>query len=236
MRQLQYGLAPTLRNVDFLHNKIVSACQGHAACRIAVSDPPTTLGELINKLQSAITTYEREQQLQSSNSDVYYTDRRYRSDSQNKYRGQPYRSRSQYPRSRYSSNNRSCFICKKEGCRSWKHTPQEQDEERARFRSKNLNRFNTTSRNFEGRFKEAYRQYIAEYEGDSESEDDLDGAFQALLIDNVDDDGYDTAMNTQSNTQTTQFFTTIAGQKDNLLDQSFGKELAIELANRACVH
>src|SRR5450432_2959538 len=240
LRQLQYGLAPTLRNVDFLHNKIVSACQGHAACRIAVSDPPATLGELINKLQSAITTYEREQQLQlqTNTSDTYYTDRRYRSDGQNKYRGQSnYRSRLQHPYSRYSSNSRSCFICKKEGCRSWKHTPQEQDEERARFRSKNLNRFNTTSRNFEGRFKEAYRQYVAEFEGDSESEDDLNGAFEALLIDNIDDDyDYDTAMNNQGNTQATQFFTTIVGQKDNLLDQSFGKELAIELTNRAYVH
>jgi hypothetical protein len=50
LRQLQYSLVPTLCSTDFLHNKIVSSYQGHPACRIAVSDPPTTLGELINKL------------------------------------------------------------------------------------------------------------------------------------------------------------------------------------------
>lgn len=236
LRQLQYGLAPTLRSTDFLHNKIVSSCQGHPACRIAVSDPPATLGELINKLQSAITTYEKEQQLQGSNADAYYTDRRYRSDSQSKYRDQSnYRGRPQrsYSRNTTNTNRRTCFICKKEGCRSWKHTPQEQDEEQARFKSRNQGRFNTTARNFERRFKEAYRQYVAEFEGDSDSEeDDLTGAFQTLLIDNDSDHECDTPTSGQS----TQFFTTTTGRNHNLLDQSFGKNLAIELANKAFVH
>ena len=61
LRQLQYSLVPTLYSTNFLHNKIVSSCQGHPAYQIAVSDPPTTLRELINKLQLAITTYEKEQ-------------------------------------------------------------------------------------------------------------------------------------------------------------------------------
>ena len=132
LQQLQYSLVPTLCSTDFLYNKIVSSCQGHPACRIAVSDPPAILGELINKLQSAITTYEKEQQLQGSNTDTYYTDRRYRSDGQNKYKGQsnykshpstrrPYSRDALYPCD--ASNCCRCFICKKEGCRSWKHTP-----------------------------------------------------------------------------------------------------------------
>jgi hypothetical protein len=52
---------PTLYSTDFLHNKIVSSYQGHPTYRIAVSNPPTTLRELINKLQLAITTYKKEQ-------------------------------------------------------------------------------------------------------------------------------------------------------------------------------
>jgi hypothetical protein len=60
LRQLQYGLTPNLRNTEFLHNKIITSCQGSRAYRYAISDPPANLGQLINKLQSSITTYESE--------------------------------------------------------------------------------------------------------------------------------------------------------------------------------
>jgi hypothetical protein len=60
LRKLQYGLAPALRSTEFLHNKIITSCQGSPACRYAVSDPPDDLGQLVNKLQSSITTYEKE--------------------------------------------------------------------------------------------------------------------------------------------------------------------------------
>ena len=50
LRQVQYGLTPALRTIEFLHNKVVTACQGSPACRFAVSDPPTDFGALINKL------------------------------------------------------------------------------------------------------------------------------------------------------------------------------------------
>jgi hypothetical protein len=39
----------------------VTACQGSPACRYVVSDPPAHLGTLLHKLQSSITTYEKEQ-------------------------------------------------------------------------------------------------------------------------------------------------------------------------------
>ena len=60
LRLLQYGLSPALRSDEFLYNKIVTSCQGSPACRYAVADPPTDLGALIYKLQSSITTYEKE--------------------------------------------------------------------------------------------------------------------------------------------------------------------------------
>jgi len=41
-------------------NKLVGACQGILACRYALSDPPKDIGELVNKLQSAIIAYEKE--------------------------------------------------------------------------------------------------------------------------------------------------------------------------------
>jgi hypothetical protein len=87
LRKLQYGLTPALRTKEFYHNKIVTTCQGSPACRYAVSDPPTDLIELINKLQSSITTYEKEQSLDNN---AYFTDRRYHSRNQSnnrRYRG-----------------------------------------------------------------------------------------------------------------------------------------------------
>ena len=44
LRQLQFGLTTALRSTEFLHNKIVTACQGSLACRYVVSDPPADLG------------------------------------------------------------------------------------------------------------------------------------------------------------------------------------------------
>ena len=78
LRQLQYGLQDDLRTEGFFLNKIVTACQGTPACRYAVLDPPTDLGQLLNRLQSSITSYEKEQH-QNNDSAAYFTDRRYHS-------------------------------------------------------------------------------------------------------------------------------------------------------------
>ena len=71
LRQLQHGLRPTLQTMDFLHNKIVTSCQGIPACRYAVSDPPDNFGALINKLQSSITAYEKEH---AEKTQAFFTD------------------------------------------------------------------------------------------------------------------------------------------------------------------
>jgi hypothetical protein len=133
LRQLQYGLTPALRSTEFLHNKIVTSCQGSPACRYAVSDPPADLGQLINKLQSSITTYEKEQQIDT---ETFFTDRRYYSRDQPSHRpfgGRRYDvGRNRGNRKDYSNDYKpdpnapkSCFICKRPNCRSWKHTPEE---------------------------------------------------------------------------------------------------------------
>jgi hypothetical protein len=106
LRKLQYGITPALQTIEFLHNKIVTACQGSPACRYAVSDPPVELAALINKSQSLILTYKKEQ----TATKTFFTDRRYhrRPDRQDRFRGRP------------THNHRRgvCFIYKKEGCRS----------------------------------------------------------------------------------------------------------------------
>jgi hypothetical protein len=208
LRELQYGLSSTLQNDDFLHNKIVTACQGVPACRFAVSDPPPGIGPLVNKLQSSIITYEKEQKLESQ---TYFTDRRYRS----KYQPSNRRFGSRAYDSGRNHNNRdrddgppTCHICKREDCRSWKHTPKEQAEEKARFLARNNHRFNTKARNFNVRFDRAYSQYLAETEGDDEvPEDDLGEAFEALLVDN--DEGEDMDSDHHKNHHSEHFFTSV---------------------------
>jgi hypothetical protein len=135
LRELQYGLASTLQNDDFLHNKIITACQGVPACRIAVSDPPPGIGPLVNKLQSSITSYEKEQE----SSEAFFTDRRYhRSTSDGRLRSRP-----SFNTNRTSRNSKGCFICKKPNCHSWKHTLEEQEEHKAKFRANNTGTIRT---------------------------------------------------------------------------------------------
>jgi hypothetical protein len=131
LTELQFGLPYDLRGTTFYVNKVVTTCQGHPACRLAVADPPNEPGQLMNKLRSSITTYEKEQQLNST--ETYFTDRKYHSNN-NRYdrrngnhdhnHGRRDNFRSSFkprdnsrPRPRFSLTN-SYFICKKPGCRS----------------------------------------------------------------------------------------------------------------------
>ena len=56
----QHGINLEFRTPLFLTNKLVMACQGVPACRIAVSNPGEDLSQLINKLQSSIVAWEKE--------------------------------------------------------------------------------------------------------------------------------------------------------------------------------
>jgi hypothetical protein len=48
--ELQYRLEPDLQTTTFLHNKIITSCEGSLAYQLAVSDPPKDISELIHKL------------------------------------------------------------------------------------------------------------------------------------------------------------------------------------------
>ena len=71
---MQYGLTHDLRLTEFLYNKIIISCQGSPACRYAIADPPPGLPQLINKLQSSITAYEKEQHYEN---EAYFANRQY---------------------------------------------------------------------------------------------------------------------------------------------------------------
>ncbi|RKF76297.1 hypothetical protein GcM1_228048 [Golovinomyces cichoracearum] len=60
LREVQLGLSEDLRTNSFLHDKLITACQGVPAFRYAITNPPTKICELLNNLQNSITAYEEE--------------------------------------------------------------------------------------------------------------------------------------------------------------------------------
>src|SRR6266536_1504406 len=91
LRHLQHGLENNLKTDDFLHNKIITACITHEACRYACCKPAKTVTGLINELRTLINVYKatRPQEPQVFNTHpqddpedaqsahVHFTDRRY---------------------------------------------------------------------------------------------------------------------------------------------------------------
>jgi hypothetical protein len=257
LRQLQFSLSPDLRTDGFFHNKLVTACEGSLACRYAVSDPPADTGMLINKLQSSIMAYEKEQ---NTVHEAFYTDRRYRTkdrfNDRNRQYGRKYdrkygrQNGRQYDNNNDDQTNRQhrnrCFVCKKEGCRSWKHPQQEQDESKARFRSKYLNRFNnrsnTNDRSFYSHFNEAFTQYVADFEGDTDEDDDSDmDTFETYMTNTSTDINNSTDNDNQEATPDTptSYFTsvnTLISQPTSSTTSSIAESLITSLTNQACIH
>ena len=157
LRHIQPSLDSSLRTDLFLHSKLITACQDIPACEYACFKPSDSLSGLINDLQSSITTYEKTHPPDPPS--AFFTDRRF-------HRKEPHFSR--FPPSRFpprpptyqKRQQKRCFVCKKEGCWSTKHTEEEREESRKRFR-------NQLQRNLDQRV----RQYITEYEGEEEDND-----------------------------------------------------------------
>ena len=173
LRHLQHDLDMELRTDKFIHNKLVNACQELPACQYACFKSANSLAGLINDLRSSIATYQKSH---SESSQAFFTDRRY-----HKQYGRPQPHSSSYGRQRYNSQDggkKKCFVCNEPGCWSTKHSKEECEESKKKFKE----RF---SQRFAQRFDRHANQYIADYEGspNSETEDDLDDAMEALIID-----------------------------------------------------
>jgi len=57
LRHLQHGLDIKLQIDDFLHNKLITACQEMEPCKYTYYKPADTIAGLINDLRSFIATY-----------------------------------------------------------------------------------------------------------------------------------------------------------------------------------
>ncbi|RKF79300.1 hypothetical protein GcM1_203012 [Golovinomyces cichoracearum] len=120
LRKLQHGLREAQQTIEY-----------------AVSDPPPTVGALINKLQSSIIAYEKE----NVQSKAYFTDRQYHKN---------------VPSSNIDTTRR-CYVCHKEDCRSWNHSEQDQDNYINKFKEEFKNRLRPrlfNNKQFQKRFKQ----------------------------------------------------------------------------------
>ena len=72
LRHLQHGLDSNLRSENFIHNKLINACQDIPACQYACFKPSENLAGLINDLQSSIVTFNKANQ-----TEIFFADHRY---------------------------------------------------------------------------------------------------------------------------------------------------------------
>ena len=218
----QHAIDIELRTPRTLTNKLITACQGVPACRIAISNPSEDLASLINKLQSSVVAWEKENP-NSTQSQTFFTDRRYHRDNNTNHRSHRSYERNRIPEHR-SSNSRPkarCYVCQKEDCRSWKHTDEEQAKARDIYKSKFNDR---TKGRYNNRFEERFKQYIADYEDDnSDSSEDLDDIFETLIT----DIGTELSLEEPSTAYITAF---------GDLTPEQASSMSMELANKACVY
>lgn len=110
-----------------------SSSQPVTACK----KPADTLPGLINDLRASVATEDRKVK-DRHNVETLYRDRRYRDQRNGGQRGYPSRRLERggryddhtrrYDKPRYRNNNKVCFVCKKPGCWSTKHSKEERQQ------------------------------------------------------------------------------------------------------------
>ena len=139
---------------------IQRACRGVSELEFALFTPTTTFEELFSKLQSSIITHNN----RNAANIQYFTNCQFgRND-----RGDQYNKKNN-THNRYNNNNnrrkpwkRKCYVCGKEGCRSNRHSDNEQ---------RKAKKFWRRNREFR-RDKSKYNAFLTDYGGDSD--DDID--------------------------------------------------------------
>ncbi len=185
LRHLQHDLESILRIDDFIHNKLVNACQEISACQYACFKPSDSLTELINDLKSSIVIYQKAHftEFTFSSEFTFFTDRRYHRNfpsriSQNReYQNRKYQNRKYQDQRNQGRTRKVCFVCQKEECWSTKHTKDEREDAKRKFKNRFVDQMN-----------KRIDQYIAEYEeldsdeNDQNTDSEMIKKIKALMI------------------------------------------------------
>jgi hypothetical protein len=153
LRHLQHDLESILRIDNFFHHKLVNACQKISAYQYAYFKSSEILTELINDLKLSIIIY---QKVHSTNS-TFFIDRRYHWNfqsriNQNREQNREYQNRKYQNRRNQSRTKKVCFVCRKEKCWSTKHTRNERENAKRKFKNRFVDQTN-----------KRINQYIVEY-------------------------------------------------------------------------
>jgi hypothetical protein len=185
-----------------------------------VSNRADNLAGLIKDLRSSMTTFSKTSQatfqVETSTPTIsfppddqaFFTDRRYHPE-RDRYRGRFNQEKSYNRRKR-----NKCFVCEKKGCWSTKHSKEDQDKAKARYKERLGQRFDRRA-----------SHYISSYEGteDQDSdEDSLNDQIETLMI--------DVPVPTERNATDSQAFFTSFGQIE------YPEKMMTDLANRSFSH
>jgi hypothetical protein len=179
LRHLQHDLESTFRIDDFIHNKLINAYQKISAYQYACFKSSDSLTELINDLKSSIIIYQKAHFIEFSFSIefIFFIDRRYHRNFQSRTREQ---NREYQNRRNQNRTRKVCFVCQKEECWSTKHTRNEREDAKRKFKNRFVDQMN-----------KQIDQYIAEYEeleeldsdeNDQNWDDELIKKMKALMI------------------------------------------------------
>ncbi|KAK1989616.1 hypothetical protein LX36DRAFT_545703, partial [Colletotrichum falcatum] len=151
------------KDEDFC-DTLIACCQDVPECGMALLNPPETFNDLCAQLRSNMRTsmlYEGQKThffttSQTNTDDQYWVDRKYNGQNSRRPpqrgRGRSYRD---YPQRKVNSTAKKCFVCRKIGCWSTKHTKEEQSASYARYKDTLM--VDTPP--------EEYQQFLLEYEG-----------------------------------------------------------------------
>ncbi len=120
LRHLQHDLESILRIDDFIHNKLINACQEISACQYACFKFSDSLTELINDLKSSIIIYQKAHFIEFSFLSEFiinFIDRRYhRNFSLRINQNREYQNRKYQNRRNQNRTRKVCFVYQKNEC------------------------------------------------------------------------------------------------------------------------
>jgi hypothetical protein len=190
LQKTQLSLDTRYRSNEALWDKLLAACEGIPACTSTVANPPETTQGLINALYSAIMSDEataRAQQLNPLPTSMTYTARGTVGDAADGGAADSFMTDRRYhqadPTQPRRPKAKTCFVCKKPGCWSTKHTPEE--------RRKTTDAFKATLARFGKRNDDtSVRQYITDWEGMPDEEAEITKEMEVFVLDlDGDDEG-----------------------------------------------
>jgi hypothetical protein len=175
LRHLQHDLNSELRSKKFIHNKLINACQDVFACQYACFKLSDLLIDLINDLRLSIVIYQKANSIIET-FETFFIDRRYhknfslRINQDRRFQNRRFQDRPK----------RKCFVCQKEECWFTKHSKDEREIARQRFKNRFFNQMN-----------KRIDQYIFEYEetnlssssySENDSDTDLTDEMKTLIV------------------------------------------------------